>query len=146
MDSSRLTQPWYRHSALYSSPRTLILKLALGEAPEHIPAYVDVQSGAQEYARSIDGGAVDRALGNYASSWRASRLHASAAALYCDGERHFAYNDLEQQFGLARTFRIEVDAGCNIGYLLNALRPLTVVEEAYPHYFSTLPFDDVVAA
>ncbi len=145
MDSSRLTQPWFRNAAIYSTPRSLLLKLQLGEAPEAIPAFSDARCGAQDYAHKVDGGGpIDRVLSLYTQSRRVSRLHGAAASFSAIGQRHLRYNDVEQCFGLARTLRIDVEEGCNIGYLLNALRPLAVVEEAYPHYLCTLPFDQAV--
>jgi subtilisin family serine protease len=146
MDSSRLTQPWYRHSAMYAAPNCVLLKLDLGETPEAIPALRDARIGAQQYARKVDVGAVDSVLSRYASEYRVARLHGAAAMSHKPGQRNRRYNDMEQNFGLARTLRIEVPEDCNVGYLLNALRPLAVVEQASPHYLSTLPFDTAVAA
>jgi subtilisin family serine protease len=144
MDSSRLAQPWYKHSAIYATPRSLLLKLGLGETPDHIPALADTRCGAREYASKAGVDAVDQVLSHYAPEYRVSRLHAASATYHNPGSRHRGYNDLEQHFGLARTLRVDVSEGCNIGYLLNALRPLSLVEQASPHYLCTLPFDTVV--
>ena len=144
MDNSRLTQPWYKNSALYTTPRSLILKLALGEVPEHLPSHADARRGALDYASKIDGGGVDRLLSQYSSHRRVSRVHSAAASLGRMGQRHLNFSDAEHQFGLARTLRVDVADNCNIGYLLNAIRCLTVVEEAYPHYSIALPFDERV--
>ncbi|TDA45667.1 peptidase S8, partial [Burkholderia pyrrocinia] len=44
----------------FSLPTSLLLKLALGEAPEHVPSIRDVTRGALAAAQCIDGGPVDR--------------------------------------------------------------------------------------
>ena len=44
MNSDRLKMPWNRPGDPYSTPRSLVLKLALGEVPENIPAFADVRA------------------------------------------------------------------------------------------------------
>src|SRR5262245_47929182 len=90
-------------------PGSVVVKLALGEAPESIPVWADVRRGALPVATSVDGGAVDRIVRRYAGQVRLARVHAAAAGR--PGARHRGYGESEQVFGLARTFRVEVPAG-----------------------------------
>src|SRR5687767_11190408 len=114
--------PWARNNSLYSSPGRLVLKLAAGEAPEHLPCASDVRCGACGAAEKIDGGGpVDRILREYAGSFRAARIHCAAASLGKPGHGHKRFDDVELASGLARTLRIDLAAECSIVDLMSAL-------------------------
>jgi subtilisin family serine protease len=136
----RLMMPWARPCDLYSAPGRLIMKLALGEAPEAIPSSIDVRLGAMEHATKVDGGPIDRVLKKFGGRIRVVRIHAAAASLGQIGAGHHDFDDLEHAIGLSRTFRIDADHNCCIEDLVEALRQLDRVEQASPYYLCTLPF------
>jgi subtilisin family serine protease len=140
MSGGRLATPWARPSALYSAPGSLILKLALGEAPEAIPAVQDVRAGVYRPATELGVGPVDRMLSRFSDWLRVTRLYGAAAAVGRPGRGHNAFDALEHATGLARTFRVETSRDCAIGDMVDGLRQLGVVEAVSPRYLCVLPF------
>lgn len=138
MRYQQLATPWATTSNLYSSPKRLLFKLVLGEAPDTIPSAHAVQSGRQEAARKTGHGPLDRILRDYAGMVSIVRVHSAAHSLYDSKQDH--YDDIEQVTGLARTFRIDLAEPRNIADLVMALRQLTMIEQASPHYLCALPF------
>jgi subtilisin family serine protease len=141
-----LAMPWAPHQGVYCLPGSVVVKMALGEAPESIPASADVRRGRIAAARSLDGGAVDRIARHFAGDLRISHVHAAAATLAHPGARHLRYDDREQVFGLARTFRIDCPPGTPIGPLVDSLNQVSTVEAAAPNYVTTTPFGPAEAA
>src|SRR5947209_14273966 len=109
--------PWAGHRiGLYSSPRRLVLNLALGEAPaQGIPATADVRAGVRDPVTRTGVGTVDRVLRHYSDGARVARVHSAAASLHRPGERDLGYDDVEHALGLARTLRIDLAAGASVG-------------------------------
>ena len=132
--------PWARPCDLYSAPGRLIMKLVLGEAPEAIPASIDVRFGATTAAAKVDGGPIDRILKKFSARIRIVRVHAAAASFGQPGKGHRGYGDLEHALGLSRTFRVEAEHSCCIADLVDTLRQLDRVEQASPYYLCALPF------
>jgi subtilisin family serine protease len=112
----------------------VVLKMALGEAPERIPTARDVRTGACEAPRGVDGGGVDRVLAHFSGGVRVVRVHGAARSRGQAGRRHLDFDDLEMATGLARTFRLEVDPGVAVDDLVDALRQAGPVEAAGPLY------------
>jgi len=79
----------------YSLPTSLMLKLALGETPAHVPTVRDIARGALAAATSIDGGAIDRIIGAQTGGFRAARLF-SAVGAHGAGHGHLGYDAIEQ--------------------------------------------------
>lgn len=136
----RLAQPWGKAGDAYSTPGTLMVKLPLGEAPEGIPHWRDVQAGIYPAATQLGIGAIDRTLRHYSDLVSITRLHASASGFSREGRGHLDYDGLEHALGLSRTFRIDVDQDCSIAHMVHALRELAYVEEATPRYLCVTPF------
>lgn len=137
----QLIMPWARPCDLYSAPGRLLMKLALGEAPETIPAARDVRLGASTAAVKVDGGPIDRILRKFAERIRVVRVHTAAAAMMSrPGWGNRGYDDLEHALGLSRTFRVEAEHSCCIADLLDALRQIDRVESASPYYLCATPF------
>ncbi len=141
MKSSALAMPWATHGRAYCLPGSVVLKLALGEAPEAIPTALDVRPGYLPAREKLDGGVVDRIVRHFAGGLRVARVHAAAASLGRPGERHQGFDDREQIFGLARTFRIDVPAGTAIEPLVDSLSQVAIVEAASPNYCCVTPFE-----
>jgi subtilisin family serine protease len=131
---------------LTSVPGSLVVKMALGEAPETIPVSADVRRGRLAAAQTLDGGVVDRIVRHFAGGMKISRVHAAAANVAQPGARHRGFDDREQVFGLARTFRIDVPAGTAIAPLVDSLNQITTVEAASPNYLASAPFSGASAA
>lgn len=146
MTIRQLATPWAsRGERQYSLPTSLMLKLALGEAPEPIPAMRDVVRGAQAAATSIDGGAIDRIIGEKAGGFRAARLFSAAGGPHRPGCGHMGFDAVEQTTGMARTLMLRVPAGTPVGPLCETLSQITTVESASPNYVSVTPFDAMPA-
>lgn len=135
-----LAMPWAASGA-YCLPGSLLLKMTLGEAPETIPSGADVRRGRLVAAQSLGFGVIDRLFRHYAGSARVSRVHSAAAALNRPGARHLGFNDREQLFGVARTFRVDVPPGTPIAPLVDSLNQINVVEAAMPNYVCITPFE-----
>jgi subtilisin family serine protease len=119
---------------------SVVVKMALGEAPDHIPVFGDVRRGRADPSPTLDGGVVDRLVRAHAGGVRVSRVHAAARALRQAGARHLGFSDAEHVFGLARTFRFEVGNGTLVTPLIDALSQVTTVEAASPNYLVATPF------
>jgi subtilisin family serine protease len=118
----------------------VVVKMALGEAPDAIPVSADVRRGRLAAAQSLDGGAVDRIVRHFAGGMRIARVHAAAATLGHPGQLHRHYDEREQVLGLARTFRFDLPPGTPLGPLVDSLNQVTTVESAMPNYVTTTPF------
>ena len=146
MIARQLATPWAPNTSLYSLPGSMMLKLQLGEAPEAIPAQMDVRARAAPPATKIDGGVIDRLIRHYANGAHVTRVHSAAASLGRRGEQHRHFNDQEHVCGLSRTFRIDMEPGSPIANLVSALSEVSIVEYASPHYLCAVPFDGAPAA
>ncbi|WP_194745183.1 S8 family peptidase [Thermaurantiacus tibetensis] len=128
-------------ATLPAVPGAIVLTLALGEAPEAIPARNDVRDRACAPAERIDGGAIDRIIRTRGGGARIARLHTAAAGIRRIGHRHRGYSDLEQLTGVARTFVVRTDRSVRLGELVDTLMEIPTVERAIPNYLSATPFD-----
>jgi subtilisin family serine protease len=144
MSARGLSTPWLPHSAGYAIPGTIILKLRVGEAPKHVPTRLDVQRRLGVAAEGLDGGPIDRLLRHHGRAAQITRVYAAAKSLNRFGERHVGFNDIEHALGMAATFHVEVDRGAPIGTLVGALQQIPAVENATPHWLTTVPFDTAV--
>jgi subtilisin family serine protease len=145
MKPRNLSTPWAPASGVYSLPGSMMLKLRLGEAPEHVPTQLDVRSRAVAPATKIDGGVIDRLIRHYANGALVTRVHGAAASLGKRGALHCGFNDEEQISGLSRTFRLDMDRGSAIERLVAALSEVSIVEHASPNFISRAPFSAVVS-
>ena len=145
MNRRRLLIPWSRSNGLFCTPGSLTVKMRLGESPRGLPLYSHVRRGLSEAASKIDGGPIDRIARHFSDVVRVSHVHTPACAVH-DGN-HFGrqFDDIEHAIGLSRTFQLEVDEDCPIDHLVDALRQVPAVEEAGPHYISSIPFAAPVA-
>ena len=138
-----LAMPWASSGErTYCLPGSLIVTLALGEAPDAIPSLYDVRLGHATPATALDGGAIDRIVRHYAGdTTHIARVHTAAASWRNPGKRHCHFDAAEQMSGLARTFLIRVAPGTPIGALSQALAQLPTVTSASPNYVAVTPFD-----
>ena len=137
-----LATPWASPGERqYSLPTSLVLKLALGEAPDEIPTVRDVSRRVLSAATAIDGGPIDRIISERAGGFRAARLFGSACAPTAPGQSHKGYDAVEQTTGMARTLILRVPAGTPIGSMCEALSQISMVESASPNYVAVTPFE-----
>ena len=137
-----LMMPWADpDDRVYSSPTSLLVKMHLGEAPDHAPSLLDVHDSCQEPAHHEDGGTIDRILSRFAGAVRAARLHCAARSQQRRGHRHQGYDDIEQTTGVARTFFIKVPRGAPIAEICSRLRQIASVETVSPNYVTAMSFD-----
>jgi subtilisin family serine protease len=122
-------------------PTSLVLKLAPGEAPEHVPSIRDVTRGALAAAEYLDGGPLDRILNAYAGRFRAVRPFSAVANRWLPGHAHLGYDATEHSTGMARTLLVRVPAGTPIGALCDALAQITKVECTTPNYVAVVPME-----
>ncbi|HEY5712774.1 MAG TPA: S8 family serine peptidase [Allosphingosinicella sp.] len=136
-----LATPWASPGdRQFSLPTSLMVKLALGETPERMPALRDVARGVLPAETSTGHQAVDRIIESHACGFRAARLF-SAAAGQERGCGHVGYDSVEESLGMARTLILRVPAGTPVGPLCEALSQVTMVESASPNYVAVTPFD-----
>lgn len=145
MTPATLHMPWASSAGGYCLPGAVVLKMALGEAPEAVPVASDVRAGRLAAVPRLDGGVVDRIVRHFAREMRFTRVHPAAASMARPGSRHLRYDEREQVFGLARTFRVDVPSGTPISDLVDSLNQVASVESAMPNYVSVTPFATAVA-
>jgi subtilisin family serine protease len=138
--TNRLSTPWAPSSLAYMLPSSLLLKMHLGEAPDHIPTQLDVRAGRATAATTIDGGPIDRLLRHHGGAARITRVYPAAQSLSRHGSRHLNFDEKEHQFGMSRTFRIDVERGTPVETLVKVLRELPDVESASTHRCCRTPF------
>ncbi|MDB4948591.1 MAG: hypothetical protein JWM27_1240 [Gemmatimonadetes bacterium] len=141
-----LAMPWAPTRQLYCAPGRVLVKMTLGEAPDHVPTARDVRAGALDALRGIDGGRVDRVLKHFSDKLTVARVHGAAASRSLAGARHRGFDDLEQATGLARTFRVHLDRDAQVDDLVDALRQLGTVDGASPLYLTLQSMAAAVAA
>jgi subtilisin family serine protease len=140
MITRQLATPWAPGACTYSLPGSLVLKLQLGEAPDHVPSQMDVRHKAVAAATKLDGGVIDRLIRHYANGAHITRVHAAAASLGRRGERHRDFSDQEHICGMSRTFRVDMDRGSPLEKLVASLSEVATVEHASLNYLCGLPF------
>lgn len=147
MTMRKLAMPWAPSGARnYCLPTSVLLTLALGEAPEHVPALADVRRGLAKAAVGLDGGPLDRVVRRYAGAVRIARVHAARAGLNRPGQRHLGFDTLEQVSGVARSFLLQVMPGTPLGPMLQDLAQLARVTAATPNYVCVSPAASAMAA
>ncbi|WP_419815800.1 S8 family peptidase [Glacieibacterium sp.] len=137
-----LGMPWASPGdRTFSLPRDVLVTLALGEDPSDVPALIDVRDGQVKAAEKLDGGPVDRIVGELAGAFRAVRVHSAAAALASPSRRNRGYDAAEQASGLARSFLLRVPKGAPVGRIAETLAQLSTVTSASPNYVAVTPFE-----
>jgi subtilisin family serine protease len=121
--------------------RHLQVTLAAGEAPEHVPSYLDHLLGAARAATSVDGGPVDRAL-RTGGSFRVLGVYGARAALGRVGEQGSPryWNDAEHELELSRTYQVELSDALAAHRVVDGLRSVRGVESASVQTLAAAPF------
>jgi len=135
-----LSIPWAPSSPTYVLPGSLLLKMHLGEAPEHVPTQQDVRRGTVAAATTLDGGPIDRQLRHHANGAQVTRLFPAAQSLHQHESGHLRFDDTEHYHGMSRTFRVDFDRATSVETLVSVLREIPTVESATPHLCCHTPF------
>src|SRR5690349_8450768 len=86
----------------------LQITLKSGEALSHVPNHLDSLIGAGRAANKFDDGKIDQILNRYGGGFRALSVYPAKRSIGCAGEQHLGFNDIEEEFGMSRTYRIEI--------------------------------------
>lgn len=117
----------------------LTFTLRLGESFRHVPNHLDYVLGATRPVSRLDGGALDRVIRKWGGGGRALGLYPSRRGLGRVGEHGAGFDDIEEQFGLSRTYRLEVADPERTHAVCSALRDLDLVESAALQLLATAP-------
>jgi subtilisin family serine protease len=132
-----------RSSAPSRLPGRLVLRVAPGLELTHIRSHRDVRTAHATPSTEVDrGGAIDRVLARYTHALRVSGAFNSRRNLDRPGARHLGWDNVEEELGLSRTFRIRIEADSDIGRaidddldnLIDDLRALDEVEMVAPQF------------
>jgi subtilisin family serine protease len=134
-------RPWEPERTRTCVLGRVLVKVAPGEAKDHVPHYLEVARGARSPSLTIDGGGrIDRALRRFSPAAQVTRAYQAARQVTVGGERRHSFDDLEHRIGLSRTFRVDLDPDTSLLGLLEELKALSTVESATPQYLSVTPF------
>lgn len=129
--------PWMPERSRSCVRGRVLLKVASGEAPEAVPCYLDADH--RNIPLRFDGGPVDAAIQRFSPVMRVTRAHRPAQG-FGSTNPISRWDDVEEETGLSRTFRIDVDPDTSLLSLLEELRSLAKVEMASPYYLCSTPF------
>jgi len=133
-------RPWEPERTRTCVRGRVLIKLAPGEAGDHVPHYLEVARGLRTAALAVDDGAVDRAIRRFSPAAQVTRAFHAAKQVMVGGETRHHFDDLEEHIGLSRTFRIDLDPDASLLGLLEELKGLAVIEAATPQYLAVTPF------
>ena len=108
----------------------LQIVLQSGEALEHVPTHLDYLIGASRQAGRLDDGKIDRVLNSVGGGFRALSVYPARRSLGQAGSQHIGFDDLEENLGMSRTYRVQLAEGERSEDVVNALRDLAKVETA----------------
>lgn len=118
----------------------IVMTMRSGDTPTHIPAHVDVLSGAGRPSGTVDrGGSIDRVLNRYAEGHRTAGVFSARKSLGRPAEQHVAFDEIEEQLGLSRTYKIQIGNKQKAQDVVKALRDLQKVESAREQTLATAP-------
>lgn len=122
-------------------PGHIVVRTRPGETFAHVPSHIDCAHGRARPTCFLDDGPIDRALRRDTSAFRAARVFHARGSLHEPGCRHLGFDDLEQELGLARTYRVELadDDPTVTRDTVRRLRDLLSVESATVQTLATAP-------
>ena len=117
----------------------IVLTLEPGERRPHVPAHVDVLVGAARPAGSLDSGSLDRIVRSEAGAFRATSVFHARRTFGRVGARASGFDDLEEELGLARTYRLRLADPAAATRVVARLRGERYVESISLECFATAP-------
>jgi subtilisin family serine protease len=133
-----------RFTLMRERPGHLLVTLRSGEALTHVPSYADALIGACRATSRLDGGSLERVLTGRGGGFRALGVYPSRRSLGRVGEQHIGFDDLEEQLGFSRTYRIRLGTPGRDNEVVQALRDLANVEAAVVQTLAFTPFATLV--
>ena len=127
-------------------PGYIVFTLRSGEALGNVPAHLDDLIGSGRAASSLDRGPLDRALRHRGDGFRAVTVFHARRSLNVPGEQHRGFDDVEEELGLSRTYRVRLADPAATPWVVDRLRSLPAVESAAPQALATAPFAAAPAA
>ena len=106
----------------------LSLTLRPGYAMNHVPCHLDCQIRAARSTGQLDHGKLDHTLNMRGNGFRAEAVYHARRSLGRIGSQHLGYDDVEEAFGMSRTYSIEIGNRERTLDLLKALQDLNIVE------------------
>jgi subtilisin family serine protease len=125
-------------------PGFVLLTLAAGEGRPSVPAQLDVLVGAGRPATRLTGGQLDRAVCAAASAFRATAVYHARRNFGRVGARSLGYDDIEENLGLSRTYRLEIADPNQTDRVIQTLRELRIVESVTPERLASTTSTAVV--
>lgn len=111
-------------------PGHITFTLRTGEAFSHVPNHLDFVLGTTRAALRLDGGVLDRVIRKWGGGGRTLGVYPSRRGLGRAGEHGAGFDDTEEQFGLSRTYRVQIADPERSAMVRDALRDLQIVESA----------------
>ncbi len=108
----------------------LQITLRTGERLDHVPNHLDYLIGACRHTGCLDDGKIDRILNSRGGGFRALSVYPARRSLGHAGEQHLGFNDVEEDLGISRTYRIEIAETGKSQDVVDELRDLSKVETA----------------
>jgi subtilisin family serine protease len=117
-------------------PNRLVFRVAPGLELTHIGSHRDVRTGQLAAAEKVDrGGAIDRAVARTCAAARVSGAFSSRRNLSQPRARHLGWDDVEEELGLSRTYRLEIAPGDgDLEALIDELAGLAEIEMVAPQF------------
>lgn len=115
----------------------LQITLKSGEALSHVPNHLDSLIGACRPANKFDDGKIDQILSRYGGGFRALSVYPAKRSIGHAGEQHLGFNDVEEEFGMSRTYRIQIANREKSQDVVDALRDLNKIESAVVQAIAT---------
>ncbi len=120
-------------------PGHVIFTLRIGESLPHVPSHLDCLAGAGRPASRLRNEKLDRVLNRYGGGGRCSCVFHARHSLGKAGEQHVGFDEIEEQLGLSRTYRIQIGHPQATGDVVDALREIAGVESAAEQTLATAP-------
>jgi subtilisin family serine protease len=111
----------------------------------HVPNHLDCLMGACRPVSRLDGGPVDGVLRRLGGGFQAVSVYPARRSLGRIGQHHVGFDQIEEEFGLSRTYKIEIADTHRGQDVVAALRDQLQVEAAVVQCLSTIPFSAALA-
>lgn len=134
-------RPWQPEFTRAALRGRLLVRLRDDDgARPQIPARMDVAAGLAQPSAASGWDRFDAAVKRYSPWMKITRAYHAKSSMGRPGLRHLGYDQVEQELGFPRTYRVKVDPGASVLHLADDLRALDGVELASPVYLSHTPF------
>ncbi|MBN1656615.1 MAG: S8 family serine peptidase [Deltaproteobacteria bacterium] len=144
MSSVRMApdMPWSPERTRTVVRGRLLIKVRSGYAPEKMPNVLSVRSGVATAPLSLGNDRIDGVIKRYSQVMRVSAAFRSArSTAFGRPDGVDEWDSVEEEIGLSRMFRVDLDPDVSLLRLMDALAGLHAVESVSPYYLSVTPFE-----